>query len=78
MPSNLTQAASDLAGLARGAGMQREAIQRLTNAPAAIQQRVLTNLGQQQRSVLAEILGQDRVGQVILLELIFTGPGGTP
>ena len=78
VPSNLTQAASDLAGLARGAGMQREAIQRLTNAPAAIQQRVLSNLGQQQRSVLAEILGQDRVGQVILLELIFTGPGGAP
>jgi tetratricopeptide (TPR) repeat protein len=76
VPSSVTQAAADLAGLARGEGLQREAVERLTNAPAAIRQRVLSNLGQQQRSVLAEILGQDRVGQVILLELVFQGPGG--
>ena len=56
--------------------LQQTAVQQLTQAPATVQQRVLTTLGQQPRSVLAEVLNQDRVGRAILLELIFRVPGG--
>lgn len=57
-------------------GSRQEAVRLLTDAPAAIRERVLAHLGARRRAILAEILGQDRVGQVILLELVFQGPGG--
>jgi len=75
-PAPAVQSAATLASAARQVRTRQNAVQRLTQAPAAIQQRVLQKLGVEQRTVLAEILGQDRVGQVILLELIFRGPGG--
>ena len=62
--------------MARQLASQRQAVQLLRNAPANVRQRVLTTLSPQKRAILAEVLGQDRIGQVILLELIFVGPGG--
>ena len=58
---------------------QRQAVQQLTAAPTSVPASVLQALGQQERSVLAEVTGQDRVGQVTLLELILRPPpGGGP
>lgn len=70
------QAAGQLAGQAHRLGSMQDAVRRLTDAPASIRQRVLSRLGAEQRSILAEVLGQDRLGQVVLLELLFQGPGG--
>ena len=70
--------ASTLAGRAQRLALQRDAVRLIRNAPAAARSRVLANLTAQQRAVLAEVLGQDRIGQVILLELVFTAPGGVP
>jgi len=70
--------ASGLAGQARRLALQRDAVRLLRAAPAGGRDRILANLSPQQRAVLAEVLGQDRVGQVILLELVFTPPGGGP
>jgi tetratricopeptide (TPR) repeat protein len=69
---------SGLAGRARRLALQRDAVRLLRTAPAGVRGRILADLSPQQRAVLAEVLGQDRVGQVILLELVFTVPGGTP
>jgi tetratricopeptide (TPR) repeat protein len=55
---------------------QRAAVRALRNAPASVRQRMLQRLTAHQRAVLAEVLGQDRVGSAILLELVFTRPGG--
>ena len=63
---------SQAARLAR----QRRMVQRLQASPASVRQRVLASLGQKQRAVIAELLGQDRVGTAILLELVFRAPGG--
>jgi tetratricopeptide (TPR) repeat protein len=60
----------------RATTLQRTAVQELTRAPVTVQQRALKTLGQQPRSILAEVLNQDRVGRAILLELIFRVPGG--
>ena len=65
-----------LAQLARSVGLRRDAVRQLVDAPAGVRQRVLERLSGQQRAVLAEVLGQDRLGQVILLELVFQVPGG--
>ena len=54
---------------------QRRMVQRLQASPASVRQRVLASLGQKQRAVIAELLGQDRVGTAILLELVFRAPG---
>lgn len=70
--------AANLAGRARQLALQRDAVRLLRNAPDGARARILSNLSPQQRAVLAEVLGQDRLGQVILLELVFTPPGGTP
>lgn len=67
---------SSLADRAQRLALQRDAVRLLRNAPAAARNRILANLTPQQRAVLAEVLGQDRIGQVILLELVFTPPGG--
>lgn len=60
---------------ARRIALRRDAVRRLRTAPASIRQRVLQDLGAKQRAVLAEVLGQDRIGQAVILELIFQGPG---
>jgi tetratricopeptide (TPR) repeat protein len=56
---------------ARRLALRRDAVRRLRTAPASIRQRVLQDLGAKQRAVLAEVLGQDRIGQAVILELIF-------
>jgi tetratricopeptide (TPR) repeat protein len=68
--------ASGLAGQAQRLALQRDAVRLLRSAPAGARNRILANLSPLQRAVLAEVLGQDRVGQVILLELVFTAPTG--
>lgn len=68
--------AGDLAARARRLAVQRDAVRSLRGASDSVRRRILANLSPQQRAVLAEVLGQDRVGQVILLELVFTAPGG--
>jgi tetratricopeptide (TPR) repeat protein len=70
--------ASSLVDGARRLALQRDAVRLLRNAPAAARNRILADLNPQQRAVLAEVLGQDRIGQVILLELVFTQPGVLP
>lgn len=67
---------SSLADRAQRLALQRDAVRLLRNAPAGARSRILANLTPQQRAVLAEVLGLDRIGQVILLELVFTPPGG--
>ena len=58
---------------------QRQAVQQLTAAPTSVPATVLQALSQPERSVLAEVTGQDRVGQVTLLGLILRPPlGGGP
>lgn len=76
LPAPAIQAGDQLARLVHRVGSRQAAVRLLTNAPPAIRERVLANLGASKRAILAEILGQDRVGQVILLELVFPGPGG--
>ncbi|MBT8487846.1 MAG: hypothetical protein HKN72_00205 [Gemmatimonadetes bacterium] len=76
VPRPALRAAGQIARQAHRIGSRQAAVRLLTNAPASMRQRVLANLGAQKRAVLAELLGQDRVGQVILLELVFRGPGG--
>jgi TolB-like protein len=53
---------------------QVAAIRRL---PPTARQHVLRNVGKKHRAVLAEVLGQDRIGNSILIELIFV-PAGAP
>ncbi len=73
-PETTRRLTTDAGRLAR----QRRAVRALRDAPAAVRQRVLRKLDARKRAVLAEVLGQDRVGTVVLLELIFRRPGGTP
>jgi TolB-like protein len=70
------QATRRLSAQASRLARQRAAVRALRNAPASVRQRMLAKLGQRQRAVLAEVLGQDRVGTAILLELVFRRPGG--
>jgi TolB-like protein len=73
-----TVAVAGAASLAQGIATQRQAVNLIRNAPPGLRQRVLSNLSDSKRAVLAEVLGQDRVGQAVLLELIFRSPGITP
>lgn len=68
--------ASRVSSLALRISTQRQAVQLLRDAPADLRQRILSTLSPEKRAILAELLGQDRVGQAILLELVFVGPGG--
>ena len=61
---------------ARRLAAQRHAVSLLREAPVGVRERVLDRMGAKRRAILAEVLGQDRVGQAILLELIFRVPGG--
>ena len=55
---------------------QRQAVDLLRAAPGSLRARILRNLPPDKRAVVAEVLGQDRVGQAGLLQLIFRLPGG--
>jgi TolB-like protein len=70
------QATRQLQAQAQRLAKRRAAVQALRNAPASVRQQILKKLGQRKRAVLAEVLGQDRIGQTILLELVFRRPGG--
>lgn len=54
---------------------RRQAVQALRTSPAAVRNRILRRLDPRKRAVLAEVLGQDRIGTAILLELVFRVPG---
>jgi len=74
-----TTATSDqISAIASRVATQRQAVNLLRNAPGGLRTRVLQSLAPDTRSVIAEVLGQDRVGQTVLLELIFRVPGGGP
>lgn len=73
-----TVAVAGAASLAQSVATQRQAVNLIRNAPSGVRQRVLSNLSDSKRAVLAEVLGQDRIGQTVLLELIFRSPGITP
>jgi tetratricopeptide (TPR) repeat protein len=72
----LAQSSLQLQALSQRLIQQKAAIRALSNAPASIRQQILSRLTLQQRAALAELLGQDRVGTAILLELTFVRPGG--
>lgn len=76
VPLPALRAVGQIAQQAHRIGSRQAAVRLLTNAPASMRERVLASLGAQKRAILAELLGQDRLGQVILLELVFRGPGG--
>jgi TolB-like protein len=65
-----------ISGNATRLSRQRAAVAALRAAPASVRQRMLQRLASRQRAVLAEVLGQDRIGTTILLEVLFRRPGG--
>jgi len=71
-------AAADLSSTAQQVSLQQQAVQDLSQSPVSAQQLILGGVAERQRSVIAEVLGQDRVGQATLLELILRVPGGGP
>jgi tetratricopeptide (TPR) repeat protein len=74
--ANLDAVPAQVSSTASRVATQRQAVNLLRNAPSSLRDRVLQNLGAQKRAVIQEVLGQDRVGQTVLLELIFTLQGG--
>lgn len=64
-----------VAAMARQVASKRDAVRLLQNTPPALRDRVLQALGVEKRSTVAEVTGQDRIGQTILLELLFRPPG---
>ena len=62
--------------LARQVRSRREAVRLIRSAPTVMRRRILRRLKPEDRATVAEALGLDRVGQVILLELTFRPPGG--
>ena len=71
-----TQPTIELTSAAQQVSLQQQAVQQITQPQTIVPQPVPTDVAQHERSVISEVLGQDRIGQVILLELIFRGPGG--
>ena len=49
----------------------RRAVQRIRRNPAGLRPAALKNLTDRQRAVLSEVLGQDRLGKLFLLEIVF-------
>ena len=66
-----------LSGQATRLSRQRAAVQALRAAPASVRQRMLQRLAARQ-AIIAEVLGQDRIGSTIFLEVSFVRPGGVP
>jgi Tfp pilus assembly protein PilF len=73
---DMVAASQQVAAMARQITTKRQAVQLLQNAPPDLRDRVLQALGVQKRSIVQEVTGQDRIGQTILLELLFRAPGG--
>lgn len=65
-----------LQGQAMRTVRKRQAVRAIRNAPASARAQILRHMTQKQRAVLAEVLGQDRLGTSILLELVLRRPGG--
>lgn len=66
----------DLPSATQQLAQQRQAVQQVqSTGPIPSPSQVLTTLGTSERSVLSEVTGQDRVGQVTLLTLILLPPG---
>ena len=65
-----------VAAMARQVTTKRQAVQLLQNAPPDLRDRVLQALGVSKRAIVQEVTGQDRIGQTILLQLLFRAPGG--
>ena len=53
----------------------RQAVQRIRRNPAGLRPAALRNLTDRQRAVLSEVLGQDRLGKLFLLEIVFRAGG---
>ena len=53
----------------------RQVVRRIRRNPAGLRPAALKNLTDRQRAVLSEVLGQDRLGKLFLLEIVFR-PGG--
>lgn len=67
----------DLPSVTQQLAQQRQAVQQVqSTGPIPSPSQVLTTLGTSDRAVVAEVTGQDRVGQVTLLSLILRPPGG--
>ena len=62
--------------LARQVRSRRQAVRLIRSAPTVMRRRIVRRLKAEERATVAESLGLDRVGQVILLELTFRPPGG--
>ncbi len=62
--------------LARQVRSRRQAVRLIRTAPTVMRRRIVRRLKAEERATVAESLGLDRVGQVILLELTFRPPGG--
>ncbi|MFQ5536820.1 MAG: CsgG/HfaB family protein [Gemmatimonadota bacterium] len=73
-----SQDRTHIQGTAMRRAQRRRAVHALRGASASTRRRLLQRLSKRRRAVLAEVLGQDRVGQTILLELVFKVPGGGP
>ena len=53
----------------------RQAVHRIRRNPAGLRSAALRNLTERQRAVLSEVLGQDRIGKLFLLEIVFRAGG---
>ena len=62
--------------LANRVRSRQEAVRRIQSAPTVMRRRIARRLDPEERATVAESLGLDRVGQVILIELTFRPPGG--
>jgi hypothetical protein len=71
-------AAIDAPTRAARASKLRRQVAAIRRLPPTARQHVLRSIASKHRSVLAEVLGQDRLGNSILLELIFVPPGSGP
>jgi TolB-like protein len=71
-------AAVDAPARAARASRVRRQIAAIRRLPPTARQHVLRSVARRHRSVLAEVLGQDRLGNTILLELMFVPAGGAP
>ena len=53
----------------------RRAVRQIRRNPAGLRPAALRNLTDRQRAVLSEVLGQDRIGKLFLLEIVFRAGG---
>jgi tetratricopeptide (TPR) repeat protein len=72
----LVAALREIPALAHRVRTRREAVRLIRSAPTVMRRRILRRLDPEERATIAETLGLDRLGQVILLELTFRPPVG--